>query len=118
MNESVQPLPEILLEARNVTKRYPGNVALDRVTYRVYRNQVNVLIGENGAGKSTLMRILSGVEYADEGELFLDGRQIVLHSPRDAAAYGIAIMIILLTKQRVCRILETSEATSLIGEWQ
>jgi erythritol transport system ATP-binding protein len=92
MSQRAQPLSEILVEARNITKRYPGNVALDRVTYRVYRNQANVLIGENGAGKSTLMRILSGVEDADEGELFLDGRQIALHSPRDAAAHGIAIV--------------------------
>jgi erythritol transport system ATP-binding protein len=85
-------VPETVLEARNITKRYPGNVALDCVTFRAYRSQVNVLIGENGAGKSTLMRILSGVEEADEGELFLDGRQIALRSPRDAAAHGIAIV--------------------------
>ena len=83
---------EIVMEARGVTRRYPGNVALDRVTYRVHRNQVNVLIGENGAGKSTLMRILSGVERADEGELLLDGQALVLDSPRDAAAHGIAIV--------------------------
>ena len=48
---------EVIFEARNITKRYPGVVALNRVNFRVYRNQVNVLIGENGAGKSTLMRI-------------------------------------------------------------
>jgi erythritol transport system ATP-binding protein len=92
MSRANQPDSEIILEARNVTKRYPGSVALDRVTFRVYRNQVNVLIGENGAGKSTLMRILSGVEEADEGELFLDGRHIAPRSPRDAAAHGIAIV--------------------------
>lgn len=84
--------PEILLEARNVTKRYPGSVALDGVTFRAFRNQVNVLIGENGAGKSTLMRILAGVEAADEGELFLGGQPITLSSPRDAAAHGISIV--------------------------
>ncbi len=93
MSQPHQPKErEIVLEARSVTKRYPGNVALDRVTYRIYRNQVNVLIGENGAGKSTLMRILAGVERADEGELFLDGQHIELDSPRDAAAHGIAIV--------------------------
>jgi len=53
---------EIVLEARSITKRYPGTIALDDVTFRVHRNQVNVLIGENGAGKSTLMRILAGVK--------------------------------------------------------
>ena len=92
MSHATPSTPDVLLEARNVTKRYPGNVALDCVTFRVHRNQVNVLIGENGAGKSTLMRILSGVERADEGELLLNGQQIALDSPRDAAAHGIAIV--------------------------
>jgi len=83
---------DVILEARNITKRYAGNVALDGVTFRAYRGQVNVLIGENGAGKSTLMRILAGAEKADEGAIFLDGRPLALHSPRDAAANGIAIV--------------------------
>jgi len=82
----------IILEARNIVRRYPGTVALKGVTYRVHRNQVNVLIGENGAGKSTLMRILAGVETADEGQLLLDGVPIHLHSPRDAAQNGISIV--------------------------
>ena len=83
---------EVVLEARNITKHYPGILALDHVMFRAYRNQVNVLIGENGAGKSTLMRILAGIEEADEGELFLDGSAMSLHSPRDAAANGISIV--------------------------
>jgi erythritol transport system ATP-binding protein len=87
-----QPADDIILEARAITKRYPGTLALDGVTLRVHRNQVNVLIGENGAGKSTLMRILAGVEVADEGELLLDGSRIRIRSPRDAAAHGISIV--------------------------
>src|SRR5580698_9578518 len=83
---------DVVLEARSIVKRYPGIVALDRVTFRAYRNQVNVLIGENGAGKSTLMRILAGVETADEGELLLDGKAIQLQSPRNATAVGISIV--------------------------
>lgn len=82
----------VILEARGVTRRYPGTVALDAVTFRAYRNSVNVLIGENGAGKSTLMRILAGVERPDEGELLLDGAPVVLRSPRDAARRGISIV--------------------------
>jgi erythritol transport system ATP-binding protein len=90
------PIPttglEIILEARDMVKRYPGNVALDHVTFRVYRNAVNVLIGENGAGKSTLMRILAGVEASDSGVITLDGQPIELRSPRAAAAHGISIV--------------------------
>ena len=82
----------VMLEAREITRRYPGTVALKSVNFRVYRNRVNVLIGENGAGKSTLMRILAGVEHADEGELLLEGRRIDLRSPRDAAREGIGIV--------------------------
>ncbi len=92
MSQANQGGGEVILEARSITKRYPGVVALNRVNFRVYRNQVNVLIGENGAGKSTLMRILAGVETADEGELLLEDRPIVLDSPRDAAAHGISIV--------------------------
>ncbi len=83
---------EVVLEARHIVKRYPGNVALNDVSFRAYRGCVNVLIGENGAGKSTLMRVLSGVEQPDSGEIWMEGRQIQLASPRDAAANGIAIV--------------------------
>jgi erythritol transport system ATP-binding protein len=92
MSTHASTTPEIVLEARNVSRRYPGITALDCVNFRVRRNQVNVLIGENGAGKSTLMRILAGVETADEGELLLDGKPLRLDSPRAAAAHGISIV--------------------------
>lgn len=83
---------EIVLEARDITKCYPGTLALDGVGLRVHCHQVNVLIGENGAGKSTLMRILAGVETADSGEILLDGAPIRIRSPREAAALGISIV--------------------------
>jgi len=82
----------LFLEARQIVKRYPGNLALDSVDLRLYRGAVNVLIGENGAGKSTLMRILSGVESSDEGSIEIEGHPVTLRSPRDAAALGIAIV--------------------------
>jgi erythritol transport system ATP-binding protein len=83
---------EVILEARSITRRYPGTIALKAVDFRAYRNQVNVLIGENGAGKSTLMRILAGIESPDEGELWLEGQAVAIASPRDAARHGIAIV--------------------------
>ncbi len=85
-------MSEIILQATGVLKRYPGNVALDHVDFKLYRGAVNVLIGENGAGKSTLMRILSGVETCDEGTIVLEHQAISLRSPRDAAAHGISIV--------------------------
>lgn len=85
-------MSDVILHAHGILKRYPGNVALNRVNFTLYRNQVNVLIGENGAGKSTLMRILSGVETCDEGSILLNNELITLRSPRDAAAHGISIV--------------------------
>ena len=82
--------PDTILEARAVSRQYPGTLALDRADFPVYRAKVNVLVGENGAGKSTLMRILAGIEQPTSGELILDGRPIRLTSARDAAARGIA----------------------------
>jgi erythritol transport system ATP-binding protein len=82
----------IILSAQNITKVYPGTVALDKVTFDVRRGKVNVLIGENGAGKSTLMKILSGVEQPTSGRIVLDGEEIRLHSPLDANRLGIGII--------------------------
>ena len=89
------------LEAHAITRRYPGTIALDRVDFRVYRNQVNVLIGENGAGKSTLMRILAGVEQHDEGRLVLEGAEIRLRSPRRQRATALRSCT---RNSRCCRI--------------
>jgi len=83
---------DVILRAENITKVFPGTVALDKVNFNVYRGKVNVLVGENGAGKSTLMKILAGVYKATEGSLLLDGEQIVINSPVDAAKYGIGII--------------------------
>lgn len=83
---------EVMLEARDIVRRYPGNVALKRITFRAYRQKINVLIGENGAGKSTLMRILAGVEEPDEGQIFIDGSPVQFRSPKEASALGIAIV--------------------------
>ena len=83
---------EVILRAEQVTKIYPGTVALDKVDFKVYRGKVNVLVGENGAGKSTLMKILAGVEPITEGRLVLEGRDIQPKSPREAEALGISII--------------------------
>jgi len=85
-------MSDVILRATGILKRYPGNIALNRVDLTLYRNKVNVLIGENGAGKSTLMRILSGIESCDAGTILLDGEPIRPRSPREATAHGISIV--------------------------
>lgn len=83
---------EALLQAKQVSKVYPGTIALNAVDFNIYRGKVNVLIGENGAGKSTLMKILAGVERPSSGQLLLDGKEIHVNSPRDASRHGIGII--------------------------
>ncbi|MBE2232935.1 MAG: sugar ABC transporter ATP-binding protein [Anaerolinea sp.] len=82
----------VVLRAENITKVYPGTVALDNVNFNVYRGKVNVLIGENGAGKSTLMKILAGVEQPTSGHIFLEEKEIHVRDILAAAAQGIGII--------------------------
>lgn len=62
-----------ILEFRNITKRFPGVVALNNVSFAVKRGSVHCIVGENGAGKSTLMKVINGMYKADEGEIIFDG---------------------------------------------
>lgn len=80
------------LELINATKAFPGVVALDSVSMHVERNEVVGLIGENGAGKSSLLKVLTGVNALDSGELRVGGQRIELASPRDAFEHGIGMV--------------------------
>ena len=83
---------ELLLEMREICKYFPGVKALDHVSFRVRRGSVHALMGENGAGKSTLMKCLFGMYGRDEGEIFLDGRQVDFKNPVDALRHGVAMV--------------------------
>ena len=83
---------EKILEAKNISKEYPGVVALDNVSFNVYKGKVNVLVGENGAGKSTLMKILSGVEKQSSGEIYLNNKKLEIFSTNDAEMNSIGII--------------------------
>lgn len=82
----------VIIETHDLSRIYPGVVALDNVNYRVYRNKVNVLIGENGAGKSTMMKMLAGVETPSSGKIILDGKEVTLNSTHQAEKHGISII--------------------------
>jgi ribose transport system ATP-binding protein len=82
----------VLLEARGISKSFPGVKALDKVQITVRRGRLNALVGENGAGKSTLMNILAGVFPPDAGEIILAGRPVRFRNPREAQQAGISII--------------------------
>ena len=82
----------LALEARNVTKRFPGVVANDNVSFDLARGEVHTLLGENGAGKSTLASVLCGLYRPEEGQVLRNGNPIRLNSPRDGLAHGIAMV--------------------------
>jgi ribose transport system ATP-binding protein len=86
------PGPEHIIELRGVTKRFPGVLALDRVDLAIRRGEVHVLVGQNGAGKSTLVKLLCGVQAADEGEVLLEGEPFAPRSALAAMRAGIRIV--------------------------
>lgn len=80
------------LELKNITKSFPGVLAVQDVTLAAYPGEILALVGENGAGKSTLMNILSGAFMADSGMILLDGQEVKIPSPRRAQELGIAMI--------------------------
>jgi general nucleoside transport system ATP-binding protein len=82
--------PEI--ELRNITKRFPGVLANDRISLAVAKGEVRALVGENGAGKSTLMRLLYGLYQPDAGEIVLRGQRVAFRSPQDAIRAGLGMI--------------------------
>jgi simple sugar transport system ATP-binding protein len=87
---AARPAPtEPVISLSGITKRFPGVVANDHLSFDLYAGEVHVLLGENGAGKSTLIGILAGVLRPDEGSITIRGQRVTVSSPRDAIALGI-----------------------------
>lgn len=82
----------IAVAALGVTKRFPGVLANDDVSFEVRVGEVHALLGENGAGKTTLSNVLTGLYRPDEGHLVVDGRETVFESPRAAIDAGIGMV--------------------------
>ena len=80
----------ILLEMRQIDKRFPGVHALDHVDFRVRAGEIHALMGENGAGKSTLIKVLTGLYEKDSGQILFEGKEVSFHSPLESQKAGIS----------------------------
>jgi ABC-type uncharacterized transport system ATPase subunit len=83
---------ETVLEARGITKRFPGVVANDHIDFEIQVGEIHAILGENGAGKTTLMNILFGLYQPDEGEIYVGGEKVNFRSPLDAIDLGIGMV--------------------------
>jgi D-xylose transport system ATP-binding protein len=81
-----------LLECRGVSKAFGAVQALYRVDFEVQPGEVMALVGDNGAGKSTLIKGVAGIYPFDEGEVYVEGKEVHIHGPRDAARLGIEVV--------------------------
>ena len=81
-----------IISVKGIDKKFGDFYALKNVSLDIYPGKVNVLVGENGAGKSTLMKILSGVYHNDGGQVFVDGKEVDITSPKMAEELGIGIV--------------------------
>jgi ABC-type sugar transport system ATPase subunit len=81
-----------LLEFKNITKSFPGVLALNQVSFTARRGEVTALVGENGAGKSTLLKILNGDYQHDSGQYFIDREEKNFANPREAISSGISVI--------------------------
>ena len=92
MEQTENTSPSLLLEMRNIAKRFGDFYALQNVDLDIYRGEIHALMGENGAGKSTLMKILAGAYTATSGEIKIDGKAFPISSPKDAIKAGITLI--------------------------
>ncbi len=82
----------MLLEMKNITKRYGKVLANDNVSLHLNEGEILAVVGENGAGKSTIMKILYGLESLDKGEIYLNGELQNFKNPQDAIEKGIGMV--------------------------
>jgi ribose transport system ATP-binding protein len=83
---------EPVIRLRNISKEFPGVLAVDEVNLDILPGEVHVVAGENGAGKSTLMKLLSQVERPSGGGIEISGEEVAFHGPRYAQSLGVAMV--------------------------
>ncbi len=82
----------LAVELKGITKKFGNVVANNNVDLQVYRGEILAILGENGSGKTTLMNMVSGIYFPDEGQIYVDGQEVVIKSPRDAFKYKIGMI--------------------------
>ena len=80
------------IELKNITKSFGKVVANRNVCLTAYRGEILSILGENGSGKTTLMNMISGIYFPDEGQIFVDGQEVTIASPKDAFDYRIGMI--------------------------
>ena len=83
---------KIALQMRGITKSFGTVIANDHVDLDVYEGEILAILGENGCGKTTLMNMISGIYYPDEGQILIDGKEVVIRSPKDAFDHKIGMI--------------------------
>ncbi|MGL5676433.1 MAG: ATP-binding cassette domain-containing protein, partial [Cellulosilyticaceae bacterium] len=82
----------MLLEMKHIMKTYDNVIANNDINIHLNQGEILAIVGENGAGKSTIMKILYGLQQPDSGDIMLNGKKVVFHSPSDAMACGIGMI--------------------------
>ena len=83
---------EPVVKMRHITKRFGSVVANEDAQLDIYAGEILAILGENGSGKTTLMNMLAGIYYPDEGQIYINGEEVVIASPKDAFKYGIGMI--------------------------
>ncbi len=80
------------IELKNICKSFAGKIANNNVNLTVNRGEILSVLGENGSGKTTLMNMIAGIYFPDEGQIFIDGKEVIIRSPKDAFKYKIGMI--------------------------
>ena len=83
---------DVAVKMVNISKTFGSIVANDKVSLEIRRGEILSLLGENGSGKTTLMNMLSGIYFPDGGQIFIDGKEVAIRSPKDAFDLGIGMI--------------------------